>query len=51
MSTGAVERFRWFHPAKMVHLQHYDHEVNSMVADHFWDKSFETYADCAANRP
>lgn len=45
VSKPWLERFAWFRRARSVHAAHHDRDVNFMVADHFWDRVFGTYAE------
>ena len=45
VSASALERFAWFRRARSIHAAHHDDDVNFMVADHFWDRVFGTYAE------
>ena len=44
VSESPLQRFAWFRLARSIHAAHHDDNVNFMVADHFWDRVFGTYA-------
>jgi sterol desaturase/sphingolipid hydroxylase (fatty acid hydroxylase superfamily) len=44
VSASPLKRFAWFCRARSIHAAHHDDDVNFMVADHFWDRVFGTYA-------
>jgi len=48
VSESPLERFGWFCRARSIHAAHHDEDVNFMVADHFWDRVFGTYASIKA---
>ena len=51
VSKSPLERFGWFRRARRIHEAHHDNDVNFMVADHFWDRVFGTYASIQSPSP